>query len=293
MPRRLPWLACLISAWLFTLPAEARQADEINVFVWKVTPPAGTSSDLLIGTMHMPMTGEKRLPRALDPLFQAADAFFMEADISTVSTSMLLHYSAIAPGKQLKQELSPTLWQRLMSNLNRLGFNEDDVNQLDPWYLNLIVGADTSSMGNGQILDQELQGIAKKLNLRLGYLETAEQQFTMLDSIDFNESLQQLKDILTHPEAPAKQMKELIGAYLDDDLTALESATFQPEAMKRNPDYYQKLFFDRNLAWLSMLSTIFHHNKAIVAVGVGHLIGERGVVRLLEQRGYKVERLPL
>nr|MBA3608593.1 TraB/GumN family protein [Chthoniobacterales bacterium] len=59
-----------------------------------------------------------------------------------------------------------------------------------------------------------------------------------------------------------------------------------------NPGYAQKLLDRRNLRWVDRIEAEMKTGKptAIVA-GAGHFTGERGVIALLQKRGYEIERL--
>jgi uncharacterized protein YbaP (TraB family) len=52
-----------------------------------------------------------------------------------------------------------------------------------------------------------------------------------------------------------------------------------------------ELLYDRNTAWIPKLDKIFEQDKVFVAVGAGHLMGPRGVIELLKQRGYVITRI--
>ena len=66
------------------------------------------------------------------------------------------------------------------------------------------------------------------------------------------------------------------------------------EAINENPAYikiYEKLFFERNIKMTNkILSYLKSSESYFVIVGAGHLIGEKGIVRLLEKKGYEVTR---
>jgi uncharacterized protein YbaP (TraB family) len=49
------------------------------------------------------------------------------------------------------------------------------------------------------------------------------------------------------------------------------------------------LLYNRNRNWVSKLSDLMVSNSLVVAVGAGHLPGDKGVINLLRKAGYKVE----
>ena len=53
----------------------------------------------------------------------------------------------------------------------------------------------------------------------------------------------------------------------------------------------EDLLYKRNADWIPKLEKIFEQDKVFVAVGAGHLQGPRGVIELLKQRGYTVQRI--
>ncbi|HEX2607399.1 MAG TPA: TraB/GumN family protein, partial [Flavisolibacter sp.] len=49
------------------------------------------------------------------------------------------------------------------------------------------------------------------------------------------------------------------------------------------------LLYNRNANWAKKLDGLLEQNSLVVAVGAGHLPGEKGVISLLRKAGYKVE----
>ena len=61
---------------------------------------------------------------------------------------------------------------------------------------------------------------------------------------------------------------------------------------KDDPDiagFTDILLYDRNANWAKKLQDIMTDHPVVVAVGAGHLPGEKGVINLLRQLGYTVE----
>ena len=59
------------------------------------------------------------------------------------------------------------------------------------------------------------------------------------------------------------------------------------------PELFDELVDQRNQAWDRQLTEILRHGVKdyMVIVGALHLLGERGVIELLRQRGFEVRRL--
>ena len=52
--------------------------------------------------------------------------------------------------------------------------------------------------------------------------------------------------------------------------------------------YQDILIFNRNKNWVQKLKKIMPERTVVVAVGAGHLAGEKGVIKLLRKEGYTV-----
>jgi uncharacterized protein YbaP (TraB family) len=49
------------------------------------------------------------------------------------------------------------------------------------------------------------------------------------------------------------------------------------------------LLYNRNRNWVQKLKTIMSEKSVTIAVGAGHLAGEKGVIKLLRKEGYTVK----
>ena len=53
--------------------------------------------------------------------------------------------------------------------------------------------------------------------------------------------------------------------------------------------YTDILLYNRNVNWANKLQTLMPQNAVVIAVGAGHLPGDKGVINLLRKAGYKVD----
>ena len=280
------------SAW--APQAEAKAPNEYHLFVWKVTTPraaADAPADYLIGTMHLPVGKGLVMPGPVRRLIGEATAVVTEADTADLRPEMLQNYITLKGDKSLKQLLPAAAWQKLVQATKPMGLPPEHVARLAPWFLNVSL---TMPAPDGRpVIDDLVQQEARKAKVPVSYLETAEEQFQILDSVKDEEDLRQLIDTLNHPALAKALLDKLEAGYFAGDREAVERLVLDPQLVETFPDFYQKLLFGRNARWLPKVDQLFLRKDAVVAVGLGHLLGDKGLVKLLKTRGYTVEPLAL
>jgi uncharacterized protein YbaP (TraB family) len=83
-----------------------------------------------------------------------------------------------------------------------------------------------------------------------------------------------------------KIVKSLVDAYKSFNLDRLS------EALKSETGFENienKVFDSRNENWAQKMPSIMAEKSTLFAVGVGHLIGDKGLLQLLKKQGYKVK----
>jgi uncharacterized protein YbaP (TraB family) len=53
------------------------------------------------------------------------------------------------------------------------------------------------------------------------------------------------------------------------------------------------LIYDRNLRWVARIEKLIKEQSCFIAVGCGHLGGEKGILALMKKEGYTVKPLKL
>jgi uncharacterized protein YbaP (TraB family) len=275
-------------------PAMAKDAQAYHLFVWRVTPPgapADVHADYLIGTMHLPVPPGKAMPAPVKTLIGAASHVVTEADTNDVSPELVAKYAVLKGKKNLQQLLPPAAWQKLLKAAKPMGLAPEQLRLMEPWFLTLGL---TMPAPDGQaVIDALIEDEAELQGVEVGYLETAAEQLAMMDSIRQDEDVSQLVEALDEPLKAKQQLTQLRASYFAGDAKGIEALALAPAMVKRYPDFYAKLIFNRNARWVPKVEKLFADEDAVVAVGLAHLLGEQGLVTRLKAKGYRVEPLPL
>lgn len=287
-------LAGCLALMPLAAPAMAKDAQAYHLFVWRVTPPgapADVHADYLIGTMHLPVPPGKTMPAPVKTLIGAASHVVTEADTQDVNPELVAKYAVLKGKKNLQQLLPPASWQKLVKAAKPMGLAPEQLKLMEPWFLTLGL---TMPAPDGQaVIDALIEDEAELQGVELGYLETAAEQLAMMDSIRQDEDVRQLVEALDEPAKAKQQLAQLRASYFAGDAKGIEALALAPAMVKRYPDFYAKLIFDRNARWVPKVEKLFADEDAVVAVGLAHLLGEQGLVKRLKAKGYRVEPLPL
>jgi uncharacterized protein YbaP (TraB family) len=139
-------------------------------------------------------------------------------------------------------------------------------------------------------MEQIIMQHAKQERKEIKGMETMAYQLSIFDSIPYEVQAKQLLAFITDDDTEEKAGKdydEMASAYRSQDLAKLEALINKEEFGVGN--FADLLLYNRNKNWVTTMDKIFSNNTAVIAVGAGHLPGEKGVINLLKKAGYKVE----
>lgn len=242
----------------------------------------------LLGTMHMGVDAEARLPQIVWDKFDAAPVLAVETDISDPS---ILGMGQRASGT-LHDDLGPAYWKKLEALIDARILQGLD--KMKP----AMTVAFLSMRGLPQTapMDGVLLARAQGQHKELAYLEPAIKQAKLLEKwLD----LRALKTILDAPEKGLEESKQMLAAYVAGDeakILALADAQKKDQLAHgiSEAEYKQsmkEMLYDRNASWIGAIEKIHARGGGFIAVGALHLVGKHSVLDLLAKRGYKVTRI--
>ncbi len=206
----------------------------------------------------------------------------------------LKKFAFTAPGTpSLTSKLSPAGRKLLAAALVKNKVPITALDRFKPFFASVTLATmQFGSMGMGAdrgaeaVIKQAAKGTAKELDA----VETVDQQFAMLDALPEAEQLRILEDTLKDDGSANKEIATMLGAWYRGDAKTVAGAIQKSD--KDSPQLYRIMFTERNAKWAQWVDQrLARPGTVFMAVGAGHLAGNRSLVSLLKQEGHRVTRI--
>ena len=265
-----------------------------GLFLYEVTGPRGTSH--LLGTIHVGFGFEEVLTDDARVRFHAAERVMTEADVSKSDPELLVRAALLAPQDSLRRLLGEPTWTKLVERLSAQ-LPEPVLDRLEPWLPAVMLGLreledvlrELKPGSENRLMDVELVRLAGMEQKPVTHFETVAEQIAIFDTIPLSDQARELAHALEQPSAI--QARQLFTAFAAGDAQALESALFDEAQIEGSRGFYDRVLYQRNARWLPLIERELARGGTFIAVGAAHLLGERGILATLAQRGYSVKRV--
>lgn len=246
-------------------------------FLWKVHKGDGPAL-FLFGTVHD--LGIDGVPPSALAALDGATHFASELGDSTADPEVMRELTRQKSGPGIDTTLSADDWYDLRDTLAGT-IKEDALRRVRPWYALILLGQKSAPKA-ATSMDVDLARRAKAKKLPVDALETWEQQMTALDQVvtvqDLSEAIRARANMRCEPA-------RLRAAYRTGDLELMSALLVVDRTA-------EPLLWVRNRAWQPKLVGYLGDQGAFVAVGLAHLLGDKGLPAMLAAAGYTVERVP-
>ncbi|MGB5624062.1 MAG: TraB/GumN family protein [Gammaproteobacteria bacterium] len=287
--RRVIALLLLTAVSVLATPASAEGPS-----IWEYQGATGTV--LLLGSVHVLRQQDYPLPAAVEAAYAAADTLVMEIDTSSLdplSAQMLITgMGSLEPGRSMSSVMGQKDFDRASRLASEMGFDLALMQQFEPWFAALtIMNLQMMRMGfNPQIgLESHLSGQAARDGKPIVGLETMEFQLQLFDAMPERVQSDLLLQTLEEAGTMEKEMDAMIRAWRAGDAAAL--ARIMGENFAEYPDVYEALVTRRNRNWAGQIVEMADRpGTHLVVVGALHLVGKDSLIRMLEQKGRRVNR---
>jgi len=145
----------------------------------------------------------------------------------------------------------------------------------------------TCDQKNG--MDIRLVEEAHRLRKKVNGLETLDFQLAIFSMIPYTEQAADLVRTIEHIDQFRQSINEMTSVYREQNIQKLEVLTRQEESGMSS--HLNILLHDRNLTWVETIEQVAKGQSTLFAFGAGHLGGPKGVLALLQQKGFRVTPL--
>ncbi|MDQ2090202.1 TraB/GumN family protein [Marimonas arenosa] len=289
------------------LEARAGIAPYPEGLFWRAT--RGDTEFTLFGTYHIAHQATADQLDALLPHAQAAELSYFEMSYpdlqaferrATTDASIMF----ITDGPTLPELLDEDDWQRLRAAMAERGIPSFMAAKFKPIFVSMMLGlspCQIKAQTSGEKgIDERLSRALHETGQPGRSIEDVMTTVHVLDSFSEAEQIAMIKLSLDLPIDPDDLQETMLQLYLAGRVSLLwefgRSLSIQyggPTAEADFAKFEDVLLTKRNRAWVEELEANATGKKVFVAVGAGHLPGEIGLLRRLEQRGYTIAPLTL
>ncbi len=261
--------------------------DTSGSLLWKITSNKQNAPSYLYGTIHLLPEKDFFIGQDVIDAFKEVKSLTMEADIDIpIKEQIKLAKQLLLPnGKTLQDYMEPEDYSHLYSYLtDSLKIKDSKVKRYFMFKPFNLLGFVCMEYYDGiKMYEQEFSHMAKKQEINLNALEDLQTQMQMLEESGVDMEVPEGKDVYL-----IEEYEKLKNIYLQKDLEALTTYLQAELQAEEYHELEQKLITERNINWIPKLDSIVSAEPSFIAVGIGHLGGEQGLINLLKEKGYTV-----
>lgn len=264
--------------------------------LWRIsrdnTPPS-----YVFGTMHSKDPRILQLPGIIMQAFTRSQTAVFETSLKNENLSESQAFMLLPQGQQLITKIGADRFAALRKMMAPYGMTADSLNRVKIWAAAAILSQPPPSRQKNApqmtLLDKELEKSARQSGKEVIALETNLEQLSLFDNASFDVQLEYLDQAMADHATLEAEIEVMTDYYLRghtgwiacDLEEALNSASAGLTALMT-----QKLIDERNARMVRRMIPVLERGGAFVGVGALHLPGEKGILSLLQQEGYTVER---
>ena len=285
-----PLITLILGAlWLTSCGAlggsgEQREWPEASPALWEVTMPLGQKG-WLFGTIHsLPDDVEWRTP-ALETVLAQSESLIVEIADYDSGPDIFAELARTEGRLPLQDRVSGEERGIITALIERAGSDGTNWSTTETWAAALILSNAVSRGDPENGVDRAL--LSEETDF-VENLETVRGQLSIFDTLPESEQADLL--VLVGEASETEAPYATLEAWLTGDLETLEQLA--DANILGDPELRQALHAGRNSAWINQISHAMDRGrKPLVAVGAAHMLGEDGLIAMMERQGYTVTRI--
>jgi hypothetical protein len=246
----------------------------------------------VLGTIHIDDPRVMALMPHFQPYLHTSRILCTEVKLDFAAAAAEMRTMFFHDGRTLATVLQDKdLYLRLKDLADQRGLPEPMIRNMKPWAAAYLL---SMPLPKGQVLDDKLFTDAIRDGKKVCGLESVEEHTRVFDAFTIADQIYMLRETVDHIDDVDRNLKELLSTYLARDLSRMANLVIDAPGMQDariQQLFFKHLLIDRNEKMVARMQPELGKGSAFFAIGAMHLTGEKGVLRLLETRGYRIEKV--
>ena len=250
----------------------------------------------LFGTVHVLKPGLSWFDEAVKDAFEKSDEMMLELvmpeDQAAVAKTMI-PLAMDMTGKTIPSRLTADELKAYRAALVSVGVPDVAFDNFEPWFPAMTLSVlPLTKLGYDpeQGAEKLLTKFAKAGNKPVSGLETLEEQLGFFDQLPDTQQVTFLNSVVRDMDKLGPMLDKMVALWAKGDPEGL--AVAMNESLAATPELAKPLLYDRNARWADQIKTRMDKPGTVfIAVGAGHLAGEKSVQDYLKARGLTATRV--
>ena len=290
--------ACLAACSNTPGPPELNTVKQGHPGLWKVTgtKPEQRGTAYMFGTIHLLPKDVQWHSPALEAAITDSDRLIIEVLGLEDTKGAAKIFSKLAISTEqpsVDNRIAPSLRDDLDGLMGKIAIPAMALNRMETWAVALsLASAQTNNLGlsSGEGVEKKLSAQFREAKKPIQGLETIAQQLGYFDKLPEAQQRAMLASVVKESGETKESFEELFNAWISGDTDKI--VELSDGGILDDPQLRETLLVARNRDWANQLEKQLQGaGTSFVAVGAAHLAGPDAVQTMLEQRGFKVEKI--
>ncbi len=277
----------------FTIPVLNLEAKS---FLWEVEVKGEKS--YILGSIHMLKKSSFPLKKELETGFENCNFLVVEADISTENMGEILRITmekaGYNDGSKLKDHISPEAFNLAKKRMEDLNMSIDYFENFKPWFLAMsITSMELMKLGFDPNIGVDKYFINKAEGKKILELEGIPFQIGIFDSFSDKENDMFLISSLKEADSLGENVEAMVTAWQSGDINSLTKMVTDNRSEEAELEEIFTILIDkRNLSMSEKMAKWMNEGgRYFFVVGAAHLVGEKGIINLLREKGFILKQI--
>ena len=264
-------------------PALWKVADEdTTIYIFGTVHALPSDIDWNKGPVQMAISSSESLVTEID----------MTPEMMAAAGPTTIQLASLPQGQTLRGLMTDEQKAAYEAGIAKVGIPAAALDQFEPWFVAITAmqvilqkaGIDAAN-GVEKVLEETVPQGTKRVGL-----ETLEFQLNIFDSLPVEKQISFLLEVLENPDDGAAMLDTIINEWKVGDVNDLSTLLFANAA--EDPVLMESLFYARNANWAGWIDErLDSPGTVFMAVGAGHLAGDKSVQEYLADRDIAVTRI--
>ncbi|MFF5381761.1 TraB/GumN family protein [Pedobacter suwonensis] len=280
----------LVALLCFVLNLNAQPKKATNTLLWEVSGNGLKKPSYLFGTHHFTNKEFADTMQVLQEKLKSVNGVVGEIVMDGTLQGRMAPF-LVMKNNTLDSVFTPAEYKEVDDYIKARNpaVNLKQLNRFKPAMVGVLImlldNPEMRSLTNG--IDESFQKYAKDNAKSIHGLETAEYQGALLFDDDLQKQKKALLKSVRESDRNKIKLQELTGYYLAQDIDKLTQ--FFKAQDEETKEFMTEMLKNRNQRWLDQLPALMEKESLFIAVGAGHLVGNDGLIKGLQAKGYTLK----